>query len=729
MRNCHVACIVIALLFAGLLPGRALGEEENPYIRRQLPARRLSSPPTIDGDISDPVWTEAAVGDTFVDQKTNRPVADQTRMWVGYDSDAIYVAAYCYDARPDALVMLETKRDAQMWGDDGFTINLDPYHTHNWDDFFAFTVNPRGTQSSRMGGGRSGKTEWKGDWQAAARVVADGWTAEMAVPWAILNFPSKKEPATLGFNAERRHARLDYRSWFSNIGMEWRNEYGADWVGVELPAGSFRPEFLALPFVAAGAAESDQAWRSTARAGVDIRYRPTPALTGVLTVNPDFRNVQGEVEGIDFSRGERWVRESRPFFQEGDDMFEMYSGVGSYFYSRRIQHIDMGGKLYGKLAKRTNVGMLGTLDLDGELTDPRGLRRQDYVFSLTQGAGEWGSFSTSGVWKRDTFEQNAVMGYRAQVRIRRRAHVNLKYGTSAWRGPTDAEAVDESSSAARQYQRGELGGLSVGWGKGGFGFGPDVYFVSPGFRASNGFVEFPGRRGISLGGGYFDEWRTSFIREGGVEFGGHYEERYEQGGGLEDLDGVIRRAFSTLGARDANPRFFRDGLGYWAFVDTRNNLFLHHNVDIGHFREEGSPTSDLDWSASFGMGGRNAQRTRNGGFRYSFGRADGAVRHFLSPRIFEKWGRFSAGLDGSFLRHKERRQQHTISANYDISTTITVGGRLIFQRNEAENANHWNYYVSLRRSGEAGLETFLILGDPSAERFVPRVEGKVLLPL
>jgi len=41
----------------------------------------------------------------------------------------------------------------------------------------------------------------------------------------------------------------------------------------------------------------------------------------------------------------------------------------------------------------------------------------------------------------------------------------------------------------------------------------------------------------------------------------------------------------------------------------------------------------------------------------------------------------------------------------------------------------WNPYVSFRRSGEAGIETFFILGDPSGEKFVPRLEGKVLLPL
>ncbi len=60
---------------------------------------------------------------------------------------------------------------------------------------------------------------------------------------------------------------------------------------------------------------------------------------------------------------------------------------------------------------------------------------------------------------------------------------------------------------------------------------------------------------------------------------------------------------------------------------------------------------------------------------------------------------------------------------------MTVGGRAVFQRDELRNRHTWNPYLSFRRSGEAGIETFLILGDPSGEKFVPRLEGKMLVPL
>jgi hypothetical protein len=80
-----------------------------------------------------------------------------------------------------------------------------------------FYLNPRGTKYARLAGGRATKLEWEGDWQAAARIVADGWTAEMAIPWSILNYPTVKGPTTIGINFLRFHKRANMISNWSNI--------------------------------------------------------------------------------------------------------------------------------------------------------------------------------------------------------------------------------------------------------------------------------------------------------------------------------------------------------------------------------------------------------------------------------------------------------------------------------------------------------------------------------
>ena len=710
-----LALALVCFLTAG---APAIADDDTPYRQRLIEGARLSQAPTIDGDISDAVWSEATAGDTFVDQITGLPVEDQTSFRLAYDDDAIYVAAHCLDSRPDEIVMRETKLDGRVRDDDHFEVNLDPFHTHSFGDFFLFAVNPRGTRYTEVAASRAGKEEWKGEWAAAARIVDDGWTVEMAIPWSILTVPQGEQAVTMGFNAHRGHTRRRIWSWYSNIGQEWRNEFAADWTNVDPPGARFRPELLVLPFLAAGASESDDAWSETGRIGADIRYRPTAQLTTVLTVNPDFRNVQSEVEGIDFSRGERFVGETRPFFQEGGGMFQTSSGLGSYFYSRRIEHVDVGAKVYGKLAQRTDLGFLATYDLDDQHDDFWSVHRHDYLLSLTQGAGEWGSFSATGVFKDSDAETNSILASRARVRLTRQVHVNWKYAANAWREGASAPDMD-----------GSLSTFAVGWGNGRFYFGPDFFYVTEDFRASDGFVEFPGRRGVALKGGYGNEWRDTFVRSAGVGFWGGYEERLAGDDGVGGFDSVLRRFVSNVDDRDAYADFFRDSAGYSASLETEHNVSLSHSGWRGHFREEDALTSDLDHAFDFGVGITNADHSEAYDIGFSAGESDGASRRFVRQRLFRRWDRITAELRNSRLRHHERLQQHILSVNYDFTASLGVGGRVILRRNETQNDNAWNWYVSLRRSGGRGVETFLILGEPNADSFSPRIEGKVLWPL
>ena len=62
------------------------------------------------------------------------------------------------------------------------------------------------------------------------------------------------------------------------------------------------------------------------------------------------------MEGIDFSYGERYVADRRPFFSEGGNVYQL----GTYFHSRRIRDMDGGVNLFGELGKNSSVGTLGT---------------------------------------------------------------------------------------------------------------------------------------------------------------------------------------------------------------------------------------------------------------------------------------------------------------------------------------------------------------------------------
>lgn len=329
--------------------------------KRELPAVRLEAPPTIDGDLSDPAWQKAARADRFTDALLGNVVADQTVALLAYDASWIYVAFYAYDRDPGGIVARETKRGSPLRGEDTVALYLDSFHSHR--DRSVFRVNPLGTQFARFAGGRSVKLEWEGAWKAAARVVADGWTAEIAIPWSILNYPAVKAPRpasrapACGLNFERHQERAKISSWWSNLGAEGAERDG-HWTGVVYPP--FRPQLSLLPYAAPGWLAKEGAG---VRSGLDLRARLTPTLTLVGTVNPDFENLEGAVEGIDFSYGERFVPDRRPFFQEAPGGVQTLGQVGIYFHSRRIGPFDAGINLGGKPTDRDTIQLLAALDL------------------------------------------------------------------------------------------------------------------------------------------------------------------------------------------------------------------------------------------------------------------------------------------------------------------------------------------------------------------------------
>jgi len=73
--------------------------------------------PTIDGDLSDPVWAKAAVLDDFrqADPDTGQPGSEKTVLRILYDADNIYFSIYCYDREPDKIIVRGMTRDGPVF--------------------------------------------------------------------------------------------------------------------------------------------------------------------------------------------------------------------------------------------------------------------------------------------------------------------------------------------------------------------------------------------------------------------------------------------------------------------------------------------------------------------------------------------------------------------------------------------------------------------------------------
>src|SRR5262249_10175172 len=160
-----------------------------------------------------------------VDLQNGTLVAEQTTAWVLYDDKFIYVAFQCKDTEPGRIFARETIRDYRFGQGGGFDrlsedaveVGFDPFMGHKQGDRSVFSLNPLGTRSASLAGGRGAKVEWKGDWDGAVKRVQDGWTAEMRIPWGILSYPASKQPITIGINFARTNARTRIDSIWSNI--------------------------------------------------------------------------------------------------------------------------------------------------------------------------------------------------------------------------------------------------------------------------------------------------------------------------------------------------------------------------------------------------------------------------------------------------------------------------------------------------------------------------------
>ena len=353
-----------------------------PQTERRLPAVRCSVPPAIDGDLSDPAWQEAPVATGFADEFSGATDIDPTEARVCYDDEAIYVAFRCHDSQPNAIVAREIRRNAEFEGEDTVTFVLDPYLARRGDDMNWFTVNALGTGRAELAGGRARKVEWEGEWTSAARRTETGWEAELRIPWAMLSYPARR-PLTMGINFMRRQERTRLRSHWSFLGYRYRWEQSGLWEGVEPPRAAFRPTLSLLPYASPG-----YLWGrgSRLRAGLDARLTLTPELTGVATLNPDFASVEGAVEGIEFSRSERFVPETRPFFLEG---IELFGTPHQLVYTRRIVDPRAGVKVTGKL------GGLGVAYLSA-LDDAAGPAGEDVAVHVARLRRDIGASSVAG---------------------------------------------------------------------------------------------------------------------------------------------------------------------------------------------------------------------------------------------------------------------------------------------------------------------------------------------
>jgi hypothetical protein len=219
---------------------------------------------------------------------------------------------------------------------------LDTYNDNR--SGYTFFVNPLGTQIEMKvnDDGVNIDLNWDTEWKCAAGTFEGGWCAELEIPFKSLKYLKGAETWGINFG---RIIRSNFETvyWSGTLSQDFRISQGGKVNGIKTP-GSFN-KISVFPYFTL--IKSDNS-KPDLDAGGDFQWQIGSAVSLNATFNPDFATVEADQQQINLTRYELSYPEKRLFFQEGNDM---YNTRIKTFYSRRIQDIDYGARMTGKIGK------------------------------------------------------------------------------------------------------------------------------------------------------------------------------------------------------------------------------------------------------------------------------------------------------------------------------------------------------------------------------------------
>ncbi|MBT8278933.1 MAG: carbohydrate binding family 9 domain-containing protein [Bacteroidia bacterium] len=373
---------VISVLFSPVC-----AQEQSSNAQSIVEAVAVETDPIIDGNIiTDKVWQSITPLSTMIQirPKFGEAASEKTEIRVAYSKNTFYVAVICYDTDPNAIVVSDSRRDADLSDEDSFLFILDTYNDQQ--NGFLFGTNSNGmeydaqidnegkgnfNQNRQQQGGVIGGTNlnWDASWQVKTETGDYGWSAEFAIPLRSLRF-SSGDDQTWGINFQRNISKTSEVAYWAPLPLGFdikRLSLAGKITGLSLKnPGNLK----VIPYVLMQSSKDKGVDPNKSNtefdAGLDVKFSVTPSLTLDLTYNTDFAQVEVDDQQVNLDRFNLFFPEKRPFFLENAGQFSVGSpGEVDLFFSRRIGigndgalvPIIGGARLSGKMGQ-TNVGLL-----------------------------------------------------------------------------------------------------------------------------------------------------------------------------------------------------------------------------------------------------------------------------------------------------------------------------------------------------------------------------------
>ena len=339
-------------------------------------ATRIERGPVLDGSLADEVWGQAVPVNGFkmVFPNAGQEPSERTELRILFDGSDLYLGVHCYDREPGKItantMAHDTAEDYDEANDDTIKILLDPFQDKR--DAYLFIVNPRGARSEGLAFGEHASLNWDGIWEAKSRILPDGWSTEIRIPFKSISF--NPGIAAWGINVERNISRKQETIRLSGIRRDAFFNNAAEAALLEGIAGvkqglglTFRPYGLVSAVREFEPGEGAE-WKVDG--GFDLYKNITPNFVGAFSYNTDFAETEADERRLNLTRFSLYFPEKRTFFLEGSEIFNFAGSSGGSdsvfvpFFSRRIgllagqrAPVAFGTKVYGKLGE-TSIALI-----------------------------------------------------------------------------------------------------------------------------------------------------------------------------------------------------------------------------------------------------------------------------------------------------------------------------------------------------------------------------------
>ena len=363
--NKFINCLIILLLaFSGL----ALSQDKTPLV-----PLKISAPPVIDGILDEEIWknNQGITGFKTFTPDYGKDLPFNTIVWLAYDDENLYYAFRCFDAEPDKIKVSVDARD-KIKQDDWICVNLDSFNDQQ--TLYCIYANANGIQMDTRFAAGNEDLGMDLVWYSAGKIDELGYTVEIKLPLKSIRF-SSKEPVMMAATFERHISRLSAQGTYPPLDPDMGMAFLTQMQPIRYDGVKKYTLFEVLPSVTYSyrGVNSDGRMTTTESrpdAGLTIKYGITSQMTLDAALNPDFSQVEADAGQVDANlRYQLFFPEKRPFFQEGNENFQIGSigssimdPIVSFVHTRNIANPLAGLKLSGKIGVKNTLSAMYAAD-------------------------------------------------------------------------------------------------------------------------------------------------------------------------------------------------------------------------------------------------------------------------------------------------------------------------------------------------------------------------------